>query len=634
LQDWGATELRVIADSDLKGLNTALRILEHKSPTEFNVPVKIISLYQATANHGKDFNDFWLYALEKTREAALNEMSSQELAQKAAKGVVKALRDAFTTKFQTIDSLRAAIEPLQKNGNGAPKTNGRYDGSPSSQKAKTGRTNGAGNTFTDAQWEELWEQWKRLVADAYGRPKSMKNPFREDKTPSAGFVEKNGKLFFHDFAFPDYGQTVEVWEKLAVAAGVISWADFKAKHAPKALPSNINSASDLSKAPQDTPKNISNGKAFTDDNGNEFSEINENGEILVKLNREKANPEQDNEHLDVRQAIEIPTPPQPKPLLAGLQSIAYGDEVYDELFGNAPVTDKGAPILFPAPCLHKLGGFAKFLQSGKVVAIMSKTGGGKTTFLEAMLDLIVTRYGITPLVYSPEWRPKELIARLVHRYSGLRDGAPRVTNDDIAGHQLYLASKGVYGKLMTKAQQAEFRYVLDTRKQLAKGNSFVIVTRENGARGRMVIEDVLAFAAAEFDKHSDPNQPRVLFLDYLQLLRARERGTNGEVGEMAAVMQEIKGWAEEHGAQVFLVTQATKEAGRAANNGAGMTSESAQSARLDAANLILEIKLIKDEGLPHAKLRVIKNSNGASYEEVTCEWDPERMLIVLDKESR
>jgi hypothetical protein len=72
-------------------------------------------------------------------------------------------------------------------------------------------------------------------------------------------------------------------------------------------------------------------------------------------------------------------------------------------------------IVNPVTCLHKFGGFAYVLEPGKTTLLTGITGMGKTTALESLFAVPLTKLGYEVLMMGFEWTPEQYIDRMIVR---------------------------------------------------------------------------------------------------------------------------------------------------------------------------------------------------------------------------
>lgn len=76
------------------------------------------------------------------------------------------------------------------------------------------------------------------------------------------------------------------------------------------------------------------------------------------------------------------------------------------------------PIEFPYKTLHQFGGFARWMWTGKMVAVGGISGGGKTLFLRTMFSAML-KAGYDMIWWGPEFSPEEYAYQDLIRAGGL-----------------------------------------------------------------------------------------------------------------------------------------------------------------------------------------------------------------------
>ena len=100
--------------------------------------------------------------------------------------------------------------------------------------------------------------------------------------------------------------------------------------------------------------------------------------------------------------------------------VVSNKEVYRDLSRElrGEVEPEGVPIEFPYTTLHHLGGFARWLWTGKAVGIGGISGGGKTMLLKCLMTVLLSRsYDV--IWWGPEWSPAEYGVQDLQRLGGL-----------------------------------------------------------------------------------------------------------------------------------------------------------------------------------------------------------------------
>lgn len=262
---------------------------------------------------------------------------------------------------------------------------------------------------------------------------------------------------------------------------------------------------------------------------------------------------------------------------------AEADDLFQQDIDPDSPSTGGAPVIVPFAPLRKFGGFAKIIQTGKMVGIAAQTGGNKTIFLETIIDAYLLAHE-SVLVWSPEWSPSELSQRRAARYGGL--SLERIMEHQMAKwyHHNGLRVPFTDIRRLTNAEYeacqtaslasipalAKAYYIKKKRISLDAFlnciENTVRIVRENG-------EDL-----------------RVIILDYAQMLKIEKRDKQGRTLQDA--IAEIKDLCCDLGLVAWIASQVTKE-GSKERNGSGkiLDENSAQWLRFDEFNLALTLHM-------------------------------------------
>lgn len=271
------------------------------------------------------------------------------------------------------------------------------------------------------------------------------------------------------------------------------------------------------------------------------------------------------------------------------------------------------PVVIPFKPLHRFGGFAEIMTTGKMVGIAAATGGNKTIFLETIVEAYLN-IGESVLIWSPEWSGRELMQRRGTRFGGVSmerilkaqaykyyqerglavpfDSIRPLTPDELeACNEANVASDAWLAEPFYIKQR---RLGLDALLYGIEG-----ATREIRALGRTL---------------------RVLVIDYAQMLRLNARDPQKRTLQDA--IAELKDLAGDIGVLPWVASQVTKESGRNVNaTGTLLDESSAQFLRFDEFNLALTLQMnyfpIDDIKYPlagqhdgTATISVVKNNIG------------------------
>jgi hypothetical protein len=106
--------------------------------------------------------------------------------------------------------------------------------------------------------------------------------------------------------------------------------------------------------------------------------------------------------------------------IPGKAPIVNMDDVYSDL-ASVLLGDKapdGVPMPFPYTTLHRFGGFAEWMWTGKAVAVGGISGGGKTLLLRVLFNAMLNA-GYDMIWWGPEFSPTEYGIQDLIRSGGL-----------------------------------------------------------------------------------------------------------------------------------------------------------------------------------------------------------------------
>lgn len=268
----------------------------------------------------------------------------------------------------------------------------------------------------------------------------------------------------------------------------------------------------------------------------------------------------------------------------------------------------------------KFGGFARLIQSKKMVAIAGDSGDGKTAAMETQVDQW-RRLGFSGWVWSPEWGIDELVYRTVQRMGG-----PSL--EQIVLHLTWKAlhKKGVHPdsnfgqQLKPEALALWDRLDAQIRKWLGRvyfiDKPGVNITNLHTAVREMVNECAVQGIVLHWG-----------MADYAQLLDAQ--GNDNE--RTKRVIGGLKDCTIEMDLVTLVGSQVTKQAGAAALQGIKNGKHAMLNARSDAFNLQLMFSRHLDEKgekTKFASVGVSKNNMGS--EGVTALELDTRLMIWKD----
>jgi len=265
------------------------------------------------------------------------------------------------------------------------------------------------------------------------------------------------------------------------------------------------------------------------------------------------------------------------------------------------------PLIMPFTTLHRFGGFAHVLVPGKLIGVAAATGGGKTSFLDSLVDKLLED-GEHVIRWSPEWSSDEDADRFAQRLGG-------ASMEDMLLHQIWkyeqahgIDEKRRIGVRLTEHQrQSSVDAVV--RAGMWQGNVYDCATAgvNLDALLNIIVEKVEELRAKKVDV-------RTLVVDYAQMLEANQRDSRER--SLNDAIQMIKGVCIDHKLVGIIASQVTKADSRQT----GVTGDkklldmnSAQFLRFDAFNLAFTLHIDRMEdgtATGNGTINVIKNSIG------------------------
>lgn len=289
--------------------------------------------------------------------------------------------------------------------------------------------------------------------------------------------------------------------------------------------------------------------------------------------------------IETRQAANLPPPKIEAFALS--EFVLTGSEASQlytrDIDPDAPSDPNFVPVVIPFKPLHRFGGFAEIISTGKMIGAAAQTGGNKTIFLETIAEAYLN-IGESVMLWSPEWTGRELMQRRGTRFGGVslerilkaqaykyyRDRKLAMPYDSIqplSAHELEACNAA---NIAADNWLAEIYYIKKRRlglDELLKG-----------------IEDAVTAIRAM------GKSMRVLIIDYAQMLKLNARDVKGRTLQDA--IAEIKDLAGDIGLVVWIATQVTKQASRDVNGvGTLLDENSAQFLRFDEFNLALTLQM-------------------------------------------
>jgi hypothetical protein len=257
---------------------------------------------------------------------------------------------------------------------------------------------------------------------------------------------------------------------------------------------------------------------------------------------------------------------------------------------------------FPFTILHPLGGFCEILKPRKMVGVIGLSGGGKTSFLESMVDILRQAGAFHTLWWGKEWRWDEMSDRAVHRHDGL-------TLTQMARYEMYLnetrnGGKPQYGvkpsdELIAKSAQI-------ARDIQAWAGKVFYIDKSMG------LDETLAYAQTYLDEKKAAGYPvRVAVWDYASLFEVR--GARSELEKISTGLGMVKEFGETNDLFTFVASQPRKDdAERVKAGDKVLTAEAAMYMNDHKFNLLVTLnpKYHEEQMLGWGVINVVKNSGG------------------------
>lgn len=265
------------------------------------------------------------------------------------------------------------------------------------------------------------------------------------------------------------------------------------------------------------------------------------------------------------------------------------------------------PLVMPFHTLHRFGGFAHILTPGKLVGVAASTGGGKTSFLDSLVDKLLED-GEHVIRWSPEWSSDEDAERFAQRLGG-------ATMEDILLHQIWK-----YEQAHSVPEKSRLGVRLPDRLREASASAVATAAAWPGnvydcAKAGVNLDTLLNVIIEKVGElRSKKVDVRTLVIDYAQMFEANQRDSRER--SLNDAIQMVKSMCIDHKLVGIIASQVTKADSRQT----GSTGEkklldmnSAQFLRFDAFNLAftLHIERLEDgTATGNGAINVIKNSIG------------------------
>lgn len=265
------------------------------------------------------------------------------------------------------------------------------------------------------------------------------------------------------------------------------------------------------------------------------------------------------------------------------------------------------PLIMPFTTLHRFGGFAHVLVPGKLIGVAAATGGGKTSFLDSLVDKLLED-GEHVIRWSPEWSSDEDADRFAQRLGG-------ATMEDVLLHQIWkyeeahgVADKDRVGVRLTPKQREASAAAVQTAAHW-QGNVY------DCAKAGVNLDGLLNIIVAKVQElRARKVDVRTLVIDYAQMLEANQRDSRER--SLNDAIQMIKSVCIDQKLVGIVASQVTKADSRqtgATGDKKLLDMNSAQFLRFDAFNLAFTLHIERMEdgtATGNGSINVIKNSIG------------------------
>lgn len=307
--------------------------------------------------------------------------------------------------------------------------------------------------------------------------------------------------------------------------------------------------------------------------------------------------------LNIVQASDIPlkSPKTPAPVTEVIRTSDESLTRYIERTQGMHIGEVTAAP-FPFTVLHGLGGFCEILKPRKMVGVIGLSGGGKTSFLESMIDVLRQAGEFHTLWWGKEWRWDEMSDRAVQRQGGMT--ITQMARFELWQSETQNGGKARYG-VRPPNELIELSQQLARDMQTWSGKVFYIDKP-------MPLDATLEYAQRKVDEKKAEGVPvRVAVWDYASLFDVK--GARGELEKISNGLAMVKEFGELNELFTFVASQPRKDDAEQVKAGDKILSaEDAMYMNDHKFNLLLTLNPTYVEGIMQGwgTINVVKNSGG------------------------
>jgi hypothetical protein len=292
---------------------------------------------------------------------------------------------------------------------------------------------------------------------------------------------------------------------------------------------------------------------------------------------------------------------------------------------------KSKPIEFPYKTLHRFGGFAQWMWTGKMVAVGGISGGGKTLFLRTLFSAML-KAGYDMIWWGPEFSPEEYAYQDLIRAGGLNFNQINqllVIRALMAQHKIS-EIEAIKKSGLAMPSQAAIKHSVELLEGLQQSPGELFIIDDPDADVDTTMQIVTGWANA---RRAEGHEVGGIGWDYLQLANMSGKRDWSWGNRVAGGIK--RGCAPRNAnITAFVSTQSRKgDSAAVRDNGKLLKVGAAQGLDESFFNLWLTLTpgFLDGTKQPWAILSVEKNSmGGLGRVAVDARWD---RLMILDKEA-